>query len=344
MMKVDVFDKAKAVVELGQQEVAEHTPRQFELMAPSAIGEIERAQIDIQISTAKHFPRTISTAIDKAKNLACADPLVAKDCTYALKRGKKPITGPSIRLAEILATSWGNLRYAGRLISIEDRRVVAQGVCHDLESNSAASVEVSRSIITKEGVRYGDDMIRVTSQAAIAIAIRNAIFKIIPGGYVAQVQRAAQKVARGEEKGLKPRLADALAFFESIGVPAVRVLAALDVAKEDDIQWVHIDRLVQFAASINTGEATVAEIFGSKPAKGEKPTVEDQKGEDLSEVESGKKQPDATPPGPPPGEKSFGKRAEREAKAKEEVKAPETAETPPEPEPGTTTAAVDLQF
>lgn len=143
---------------------------------------------------------------------------------------------------------------------------------------------------------------------------------------------------------MKPRLADALAFFDSLGVTEVRVLAALDVAKADDVQWVHIDRLVQFAASINTGEATVAEIFGSKPATGEKPTVEDQKGEDLSEDVPGKKKPEPTPGSPPPGEQSFGKRAEREAKAKEEAKAPKEPETPPEPKPGTTTAAVDLQF
>ena len=343
-MKVDVFNQVPNTVEHGQAELVPQTPRQMSLMAPTAIGELEKAQIDIQISTAKHFPRTISTAIEKAKNLACADPLIAKDCTYALKRGKKPITGPSIRLAEILATSWGNLRYAGRLISIEDRRVVAQGVCHDLESNSAASVEVSRSIVTKEGVRYGDDMIRVTSQAAIAIGIRNAIFKIIPGGYVAQVQRAAQRVARGEEKGLKPRLADALAFFGSLGVPEVRVLAAIDVAKSDDVEWVHIDRLVQFAASINTGEATVTEIFGSKPAPGEKAAVEDQKGEDVSEVESEHEQADKTPPGPPSGQQSFGKRAEREAA---EAKASEEAKKAAEEEKGEAAkgdAGVDLQF
>ena len=344
MMDVDVFDPNKKQPESITQGQQIQERGSFSLVAPTAINEMERAQIDVQIQTAKHFPRTVSTAIEKAKTLACADTIIADECTYGLKRGKKRITGPTIRLAEIMATSWGNLRYAGRTIAIEDRRVVAQGVCHDLESNAAASVEVSRSIVDKYGKRYGDDMIRVTSQAAIAIAIRNAIFKIIPGGYVGIVQRAAQAVARGEVMGLIDRTESAIAFFVGLGATETKVLAAIDLTKREDITWEHIDQLIQYAASIKTGETSIAELFGATPATEQEQEKKPEGGETPNEVEPGKGADPTPPPTPPTGQQSFGKRAEREAteeKEKEEKKQSEPGQSPPAP---SDESNVNLQF
>jgi len=235
-----------------------------ELMPQQPLGIIERATIDMQIATAKQFPRSITDALEKAKSLACFSPLVASQCTYRVPRGHKHITGPSIRVAEIMGTQWGNLRYGGRVLAVGERTVSCQGVCHDLETNVSVSVEVTRSIVDKDGHRYSEDMIVTTSMAGIAIAIRNAIFKIIPGAFVTEVLTAAQKVARGEEKGLETRLADALEYFESINVSKELVFMTLGIAGAADVKWEHIDLLLGYATSIRVEGLPKEEIFKPK--------------------------------------------------------------------------------
>jgi len=274
-MVLDVF---KAAPEGANQAAATEVPdttQVVEIVPPTALGALERAQIDIQIATAKQFPRTISQSIEKAKTLVCHDPIIAAACRYSVPKAGGHITGNSIRLAEPMAISWGNLRYGGRIISVDARTVTAQGVCHDLETNAAVSVEAVRSIITSEGKRFSDDMIRTTCMAAIKIGIRNAIFTIIPQGYVDQVGRAAQKVARGEEKGLEVRRGEALAFFKEKGIPQDKVFIALGVAAAEDITWNHIDRLLQYATAITVEGIDPKEIFGeTAPATADAPPEE----------------------------------------------------------------------
>ena len=238
-----------------------------EVVQPTALESLEKADIDVQIATAKRYPRIISQSLQRAKDLACYDPEIAADCTFAVPRADGMIVGKSVRLAEIMGYAWGNLRYGGRIIDIGDRFVTAQGIAHDLENNIAVSVEVKRSIVGKNGKRYSDDLIRVTSQAAIAIAIRNAIFKVIPQAYADLVWHEAQKVARGEAKGLQPRLAKALEYFKEKGVSSDRVFKLLGIKGPEDVTWEHIDYLLGLAASLKTGEATIDELFPPEEPK-----------------------------------------------------------------------------
>ncbi len=78
-------------------------------VAPDTVYQQDKASIDIQISTAKAFPRNIKRATDNAIAIATLDVDTAKTCTYSVPRGGKAITGPSVHLAKILAQQWGNL-------------------------------------------------------------------------------------------------------------------------------------------------------------------------------------------------------------------------------------------
>lgn len=265
-MRVDVFSIKDEPEEDAQSVQTSEGEQVVEIMPQQPLGIIERAQIDTQIATAKQFPRSLTEALEKAKSLACYSPLIASECTYKVPRGNKKITGPSIRIAEIMGTSWGNLRYGGRVLAVGERTVTCQGVCHDLETNVSASVEVSRSIVDKDKHRYSDDMIVTTSMAGVAIGIRNAIFKIIPGAFVTEVRTAAQKVARGEDQGLESRLESALAFFEGKGIPKARVFLALGIKGAADVTWEHIDTLLGYATSIRVEGVPITDIFPNAPA------------------------------------------------------------------------------
>ncbi len=56
--------------------------------APSALEAVTRAEIDIQINTAKHFPRDFSRFVRTAKAMVAADPDLAAACTYILPARK----------------------------------------------------------------------------------------------------------------------------------------------------------------------------------------------------------------------------------------------------------------
>src|SRR5205814_31606 len=148
-----------------------------ELVPVNVLGAMVASEIEQQVATAKRYPRSVAVFKRKALELATSSEEIAASCFYTLpkRRGAdKVITGPSVRLAAICAVCWGNCRFAGRLIADDGKFVTAQGVSHDLESNTAGSIEVRRRVTTKEGKRFSDDMVAVTSNAACSIAKREA--------------------------------------------------------------------------------------------------------------------------------------------------------------------------
>jgi len=233
---------------------------------PTALEALNRSEIDIQITTAKKFPRVLSRVLDEAKSLATLNAEIAESMGYALIRGKgsdrKVIKGPSIRCAEIVGSTWGNLRYGSRVIEVGANFVTAQGVCHDLEKNVAITCEVRRRITTKEGRRFSDDMIGVTSNAACSVALRNAIFKVVPFSLVQDVYDQAIRVATGGARGLIERRQRALSYFtETLGIDLPRVLAALDRPDIDSITLEDLSILQGLKTSIKDGDTTIEEAF-----------------------------------------------------------------------------------
>ncbi len=80
---------------------------------------IERAAIDSQVTTARAYPRSVKLAIANTLTLATLDEETATECVYAVPRGGKPVRGPSIRLAEIIAQAWRNNRVEARVVQID---------------------------------------------------------------------------------------------------------------------------------------------------------------------------------------------------------------------------------
>ena len=65
---------------------------------------VERASVDSQVATAKQYPRNITRSINNSIAMATMDNDTAQSCGYALPRGGKPITGPSVHLAKIIVS------------------------------------------------------------------------------------------------------------------------------------------------------------------------------------------------------------------------------------------------
>jgi hypothetical protein len=255
----------------------------YEAIPATAIESLTRAETDAQITTAKRYPRSLAGFKAAALQMATLDPDTAASCFYVLPREGKKIEGPGVRLAEICASAWGNLRFGARIVSEDDRFIVAQGTCHDLQTNVATSIEVRRRIRDRHGRKYSDDMVGVTSNAACAIALRNAVFKVIPKAFVEPIYLAAKRAAVGDEKTLGVRRDAAIAHFASLGVDKERVLAKLERQGIEDVTLKDLEVLRGLATAIGDGDTTVGEAFALPAPATPEAKVEGTKGDQLAE-------------------------------------------------------------
>jgi len=233
----------------------------------------DKAQIDTQIATAKNYPRNIQKSVQDSIATATLDSETASTCSYALPRGGKTITGPSVHLALILAQNWGNLRAEAKITSIDEKTITSQAVCFDLEKNIAIKVEVKRSIRTRTG-RMNDDMITVTGNAANSISLRNAILKVIPKAVVNKVLKSAKEVITGdisdETKFIKKRKFVLDNFKNSYGVTEAEVLNVLGKPDASNITANDLVTLIGYAQSIKDGDSTPDLIFRADKVNAEK--------------------------------------------------------------------------
>jgi hypothetical protein len=232
---------------------------------PGGLAAISRSEVEMQVDTAHKYPRSITKCLRDALTLATYSPDVARGCWYSVPRKeqgrKKMIEGPSIRLAEMIANSWSNMHIAARVAHVDDRSLTAQALVWDLERNVKVAIETPRSIMTSGGKRFGDNMIQVTGAAAISIAMRNAIFRVVPRVFVDQIMGEARKVAVGDAKTIVAKRDTMLSWFTQAGVPIERVLAPLGVREIGDVSIDHLATLIGMRNAIKEGTATLDEMF-----------------------------------------------------------------------------------
>lgn len=232
---------------------------------------IEKANVDTQVSTAKQYPRDITRALNNSIVMATIDQQTAQTMGYALPRGGKPITGPSVHLAKLIVSNWGNIRAEAKVVQITDSQVVSRGTCWDLENNVATAFEVRRSIKGKNGQRFTDDMITVVGNAANAIAYRNAVFSVIPKAITDKVYQAAQHCITGDlsdDAKLLQRRTQCLKFFnDEYGITEAEVVKLCGKQTVNQIRGEEMALLIGIYQSLKDGDTTVDEIM--KPIRKE---------------------------------------------------------------------------
>lgn len=226
---------------------------------------IEKANVDVQVATAKNFPRNLKRSIDNTIVMATMDEETARTMGYALPRGGKPITGPSVHLAKLIVSNWGNIRAEAKVVQITDSQIVSRGTCWDLENNVATAIEVRRNIKGKNGQRFNDDMITVVGNAANSIAYRNAVFSVIPKAVTDKVYKAAQERITGglsDETKLLQRRTQCLKFFQDeYGISEEEVVKLCGKQTVNQIKANEIALMLGIYQSLKDGDTTVEEVL-----------------------------------------------------------------------------------
>lgn len=242
----------------------------LELMPVSELEVMERVQYDMQIATAKKYPRDIVQVHKNILNYIENNPEDAKQCFFVLPKGKdketgKPlfIEGPSVRLAELILTEYGNMRVATRVLEADEKTISAQAVVQDLEKNNAATKVYKRSIVGSNGNKYPQHLIMTTGNAAAAIAKRDAIFDVISKIFLKEAYEKAKDVAASGN--VPERIEKAFASFAGAGVPEDKLLAKLGKKSKADLDKEDLGKLIGFFNAIKDGALKVADFVKDDP-------------------------------------------------------------------------------
>lgn len=218
-------------------------------------------EVDLQVATAKRYPRSITAFREKVLELATVDQETAEECWYALPRAGKVIEGPGIRFAEIVGIAYKNLRSAARHVSTGDEFVTCEGICWDLENNVAVRTTVNRRITNFRGERFNEDMVGTTIGAACSIALRNAIFRVVPKAIYHKVLGEVKQIAMGKGRTIAETRKAIIDHFSKLGVRVEQLLALIGKKGVDDITLEDATTLRGLATAIKEGTTTVKEAF-----------------------------------------------------------------------------------
>ena len=243
----------------------------LEVIPPNALEAITRGEIDVQISTAHRFPRSLTVFKKRALEMVTMDEETAASCIYSRPVGKKKndkgqwveayAEGLSVRTAEIVGACYGNLRVGAMVVEQNDRYVKARGFAHDLESNFASSSEVIESTVDKDGKPFSERMRVVVAKACVAKARRDATFQVVPKALCNSLHEAARQVAIGDATTLSKRRAAVMEWVNKLGIPVGRVFAALGINGEEEIGLDQLVTLTGIKTAIKDGDVKIDEAF-----------------------------------------------------------------------------------
>jgi len=212
VLNTDVIDRD------DMQEYHAPTGSMVDVAQTRAAQEVQAAMI-----VAKKFPRDETAAYNRIMQ-ACKRRMLAEQAVYAYPRGGTTVTGPSIRLAEVLAQSWGNLDFG--IIELDQRRGESDVMAYawDLETN----VRQTKIFTVKhERHKKGGKVDKLTDPRDIyemsanqgARRLRACILGVIPGDVTdAAVQACDKTLAGGSDEPLQDRVRKMVAAFSEHGV------------------------------------------------------------------------------------------------------------------------------
>lgn len=180
------------------------------------------AEVAAAVRVAQDFPRDERAARDNML-ATCSRLAVAERAFYEVpNRG----AGLSVHAARELARIWGNVDYGVRELSRDDVRGESemQAWSWDQQTNvrSTRSFLVPHAKSLKGGGRkYLTDIndVYLNNQNIGARAVRECIFSVLPGWFLAEADKQLKKTLNnGEGKSPQERIADAIAKFADLNI------------------------------------------------------------------------------------------------------------------------------
>ena len=261
--------KTEALEKVEPAELAAST----EIEQSRAIAETQAAMI-----IAKRFPRDPVKALDKILN-ACTRPRLAESALYEYARGGTAITGPSIRLAEAVAQSWGNLQFGIRELSQRAGESEVEAFAWDIETNvrETKTFYVKHKRHTKKGSYNLTDPRDIYEMVANqgARRLRACILGVIPGDIVEEAQTQCELTLKAAANVTPERIASMVEKFKVLGVTKLEIETRIQ-RRVDTMTAGQMVLLGKIYNSIQDGMSAPGEWFQVEETKGPTETLKEK--------------------------------------------------------------------
>lgn len=235
----------------------------------SAMQEVQAAMV-----IAKKFPRNYIQAQDRILQ-ACTRPKLAETALYSYTKGGTDITGPSIRLAEVLAQSWGNMQCGIRELSQVDGESTVEAYAVDLETNYRQS-----KVFQVPHIRYysGGTSKKLTDPREIyenvanngARRLRACILAVIPGDVIESAVKQCEITIKTNVDVTPDGIKVLLEAFESVSVTQSMLEKRIQCRMEA-IRPAQVVNLRKIYTSIRDGMSMPADWFDMEAVKSDAP-------------------------------------------------------------------------
>jgi hypothetical protein len=204
------------VINIGFENNNEIEPSMLQVAESRAIHEVQASYI-----IAKKFPR------DEQKSYlniikSCKRPFLAEQAMYAYPRGGTLVEGPSIRLAESMAQSWGNIDFGIRELSQNNGVSLAEAYAIDLETNTRVTkvFYIPHRRHTKKGFTNLTDSRDIYELVANngARRLRACILAVIPGDVVEAAVNQCRRTLESSDVPIADQLRKMVVAFDEFGI------------------------------------------------------------------------------------------------------------------------------
>ena len=198
---------------------------------PTDIVQIEQSkvmqEVQAKLVIAKKFLRDSNKSFSKIME-SCKRPFLAEQAIYAYPRGGKVVTGPSIRLAEVLAQNWGNLDFGVKEISRINGVSVAEAYAWDLETNVC---QTKLFHVSHKRDKKGAPSVLLTDERDIyelvanngARRMRACILGVIPGDIADAAVEACKKTLSSGKEPIADRIRQVINAFSEYGIKVEQI-------------------------------------------------------------------------------------------------------------------------
>lgn len=238
-------------------------PRQGQNVAGDAAQQREIAEVQAAMVIAQRFRRDQIASMDRILS-ACTRPTLAEGALYSYARGGTEVTGPSIRLAEVLAQEWGNMQFGIRELEQRNGASTVEAYAWDVERNTkqVKTFQVEHKRHTKKGAYKLEDPRDIYELVANqgARRLRACILGVIPGDVIESAVRQCEETMRTSADVSPEAIKKLLAAFSGIGVTQKQIETRIQCRLEA-IRPAQLVQLRKIFASVRDGMSAAADWF-----------------------------------------------------------------------------------